>query len=129
MPTLGGSYTLLCGLIIALAAGPCLAETLNLECKVTWTKPTGQSRQAKRKLEIDTGAKQVKTYDDLGKGYKLASTHAIGQVSPDKIDLDDSPSKTSYVNRKTGQYYFKNAKNGYVIKGPCRKSDAVSADF
>jgi len=102
-----------------LAAGPSLGADLNLECRVHWTKPGGQHRDAKRRLEINLGAKTVRTYDDLGHGYQFKSDHAIVGAAPGRIVLEADGGKTAYLDRLTGQYYFKNDRDGVVIRGSC----------
>jgi hypothetical protein len=112
-----------------LAAGSALADTLNLECRVQWSKPGGQHRDAKRRLEVNLGAKTVKTWDDVGRGYQFKSEHPFPSANGDRIVLEASGGKTSWLDRRTGQYYFKNDREGFVIRGPCVKTAPMKPAF
>jgi len=112
-----------------LLAGSSFAADLNLECRVQWSKPGGQHRQAKRRLEISLAAKTVRTYDDVGKGYQFKSDHPFPSAGPDRIVLEASGGKTSWLDRRTGEYYFKNDREGLVIRGPCVKAAAGKPVF
>jgi hypothetical protein len=109
-------------LAVLLAAAPSLAAGLNLECRVHWTKPGGQHRDARRRLDIDLAAKTVRTYDDLGKGWEFKSQHPFPSADKDHFVLEAGDGKDSTLDRRTGAYFFKNARNGVTIRGTCVKS-------
>ena len=112
-----------------LAASSSLADALNLECRVQWTKPGGHHRDAKRRLEVNLAAKTVKTWDDVGHGYQFKSEHPFVSADSGRIVLETSGGKTSWLDRRTGEYYFKNDREGLVIRGPCVKTAAPPTAF
>ena len=103
------------------ATSPVLAETLNLMCKVEWTRPGGHHRPARRRLEINLDARTVKTWDDVGQGFTLKSEHPIVRADHDRIVLEESGGKDAFIDRRSGEYRFKNEKEGLKIEGPCGK--------
>ncbi len=112
-------------LAAACAASPALAETLNLMCKVEWTRPGGHHRPARRRLEVNLDARTVKTWDDVGQGFILKSEHPIVRAEPGRIILEASDGKDASVDRRSGEYVFRNEKEGLRIAGPCSKVAAV----
>jgi hypothetical protein len=114
------------GLILAF---PSSAETLSLECHVHWTKPGGAHRDTKRRLDIDLGAKTVRTSDDLGKGYEFKGEHPIVSAEGQRIVLEASAGKDATLDRRTGEYSFRNAGNGVTIRGRCVKMNARPSAF
>jgi len=114
------------GLMIAAASS---AETMSVECHVHWTKPGGAHRDTKRRLDIDLGAKTVRTSDDLGKGYEFKGEHPIVSADGQRIVLEASAGKDATLDRRTGEYSFRNAGNGVTIRGRCVKMNARPSAF
>src|SRR5438874_4517534 len=104
---------------VAAAAGPAAAETLNLLCRVHETRADGAHRDIRRRLEIDLQAKKVRFYDDVGHGWRFKNEYAYLSADADRIRLESGGGKESYVDRRTGTYFFHNQKVGLTIRGPC----------
>ena len=122
------------GVIVAMMAallspGASFGAALNLECNVHWTRPGGHHRDAKRRLDINLGAKTVRTYDDVGKGYAFKSEHSVVSADRDRIVIEAGGGKESYLDRRTGEYYFKNEREDLVIRGPCKKTASAQPAF
>ena len=104
-----------------LTAQAATAETLNLMCRVHWSKAGGAHREGRRRLDIDLAAKTVRVSDDVGRGMTVKGEHPIVSADKDRIRLQTGGGKESYVDRLTGQYVFHNDKDGVTIRGPCEK--------
>ena len=104
-----------------LTAQTAAAETLNLMCRVHWSKAGGAHREGRRRLDIDLGAKTVRVSDDIGRGMTVKGEHPIVSADKDRIRLETGGGKESYVDRLSGQYFFHNDKDGVTIRGPCEK--------
>jgi hypothetical protein len=112
-----------------VAAGSSFAAGLNLECRVHWTKPGGQHRDARRRLDIDLAARTVRTFDDLGRGWQFKSQHPFPGADKDHFILEARDGKDSTLDRRTGAYVFKNARDGVTIRGTCVKTVARPPAF
>lgn len=120
---------LICLLAVLAAASAARAETLNLMCRVHWSKAGGAHREGRRRLDIDLGAKAVRVSDDLGRGMTLKGEQPIASVDKNRIRIETGGGKDSYVDRVSGAYYFHNDKNGVTIRGPCEKVGAGRPRF
>jgi hypothetical protein len=108
-------------LVAAIAGEPAAAAVLTLDCRVQSTKP-GYSERGTRRLEIDLAAKTVRVSDNTGKGFQVRGTRPIVGADANRIVLDNGGGKTSFVDRHTGQYVFRNAAEKLVIQGRCAKA-------
>ena len=121
---------LLCGLLLAIAgaAGPVWSEAVTLDCRVQSTKP-GYSRRGIRRLVIDQAAKTVQVSDNTGKGFQLRGSRPLVGVTADRYVLENGGGKTAFVDRRSGQYMFKNDAEKLTIQGRCAKASAGMAKF
>ncbi len=120
---------LLIGLGSALAISPAVGQTLNLVCKVHETRAGGAHRDIRRRLDIDLSTKTVRFYDDLGQGWRFKREYSLLSADAARIRLESTEGKVSYVDRRTGDYYFHNQKGDLTIRGPCRKTSAQPSTF
>ena len=104
-------------------------ETLDLVCKVHETRAGGAHRDIRRRLELDLQARTVRFSDDTGQGWRFKRQYTFLSADADRIRLESSEGKESYVDRRTGLYYFHNTKGDLTIRGPCRKTAAEAARF
>ncbi len=129
MRFIGTTLAILAAMSGLVIAAPSFAETLSLECHVHWTKPGGAHRDTKRRLDINLGAKTVRTSDDLGKGYEFKGEHPIVSADAQRIVLEASAGKDATLDRRTGEYSFRNVGNGVTIRGRCVKMNARPSAF
>jgi hypothetical protein len=123
------ALALIAALAALLTAQAAVAETLNLICRVQWTRAGGAHRGGLRRLDIDLGAKTVRVSDDVGRGMTLKGEHPIVSADKDRIRLETGGGKESYVDRISGQYVFHNDKDGVTVRGPCQKVGAERPRF
>ena len=107
-------------LVVAMFGQAARAEVIKAQCQVRWTKP-GASRPGQRRLLIDTGAKTVKVWDNVGHGWQMRGVHPIIGVQGDRIVLEAGGGKTSSLDRRGGAYAFHNDADKVTIEGRCRK--------
>ncbi len=108
-------------LALVLAAGPALAAPLTLVCKVQ-SSNSGYQRRGLRRLEIDLAAKTVRVSDNTGKGFQVRGVRPLVGAEAGRYVLEAGGGKESYVDRKSGRYYFRNEAEKLVIQGRCEKS-------
>ncbi len=116
------------GIGAALATVPAAGETLNLVCRVHETRG-GAHRDIRRRLDIDLSAKTVRFYDDLGQGWRFKREYPFISADASRIRLESGDGRDSYVDRRTGEYYFHNQKDGLTIRGPCGRTSAQPSAF
>ena len=109
--------TVLAGTMIA---GAGMAETLNLVCRVHETRGDGAHRNIQRRLDFDLAAKTVSIFDNTGQGWRPKRQFAFLSADAGRIRLEDGGGKQSYVDRRSGVYFFHNQKGDLTIKGPCQ---------
>lgn len=112
-------------LAFATAAGPAASAVLTLDCRVQSTKP-GYARKGVRRLVIDLDAKTVRVSDNTGRGFETRGVRPLGSAGADRYVLENSGGKASFVDRRTGQYMFRNDAEKLTIQGRCAKAAAVS---
>ena len=117
------------GLGAASATSPAAGEALNLVCKVHETRAGGAHRDIRRRLDIDLSTKTVRFYDDVSQGWRFKREYTFLSADAARIRLESADGKDSYVDRRTGQYYFHNQKGDLTIRGPCRKTSAQPPTF
>ena len=105
-------------ILAAAVSGPASSAVVTLDCRVQSSKP-GYSHKGIRRLAIDLSAKTVQVSDNTGKGFELRGTRPLVSVSASRYVLDDSGGKTSFVDRQSGRYYFRNDAEKLVIQGRC----------
>ena len=111
-----------------LLASTASAEVLTVDCRVHGTEP-GNNRNGIRRLRIDLSAKTVKVWDNTGKGFVVRGEHSIVSADASRIVLDSGGTKTSSVDRHTGQYVFRDTAKKLTIQGRCAKASAGAATF
>jgi hypothetical protein len=104
-------------------------KTLSLICRVRESLPNGRHRELRRRLDLDLQAKSVAFRDDTGKGWRVRQGYHFVSANADRIVLEAGGGKESYVDRRSGQYYFHNSANGLTIRGPCAKAAAAGTAF
>lgn len=107
--------------LLAVAAGPVSSAVLTLDCRVQSTKP-GYSHAGIRRLVIDLDARTVQVSDNTGRGFRVRGVRPLAGVNGDRYVLENSGGKTAFVDRRTGQYLFKNDAEKLTIQGRCAKS-------
>lgn len=112
--------TLALALAAILVGQAAHAEVIKAQCQVRWTKP-GASRTGGRRLLIDTGAKTVRVWDNVGRGWQERGSHPIVGVQGSRIVLEAGGGKTSSLDRRNGAYMFHNDADKVTIEGRCRK--------
>jgi hypothetical protein len=115
--------------VLSLAAAHAVADTLNLVCRVHESRPGGAHREIQRRLDIDLARKSVRFYDNVGKGWVFKREGPFVSADAERIRLDASDGKESYVDRRTGQYFFHNQGDGVTMRGPCQKAMAEKPRF
>jgi hypothetical protein len=115
---------LMCALVLgaaALAAAETAsAEVLSLVCRVTETKGSAH-RVIGRRLDIDLGRKTVRISDNYGRGWEFKNAYPIVSADRQRIQLETGPVKESYVDRVSGQYFFRNQADRVTMRGPCNR--------
>jgi hypothetical protein len=124
------------GLLSALVMGLGLAttssawaETLNLLCRVHESRADGAHRDIRRRIEIDLRTRRVRFYDDVGHGWRFKNEYPYLSADADRIRLESGGGKESYIDRRTGTYFFHNQKGGLTIRGPCEKASPAKPKF
>ena len=106
-------------LVATVSAGSASAEPMVLDCRVHAAKP-GFERNGIRRLQIDLAAKSFTVLDNTGKGFVMRGTRPIAGVSGERIVLENSGGKASTLDRRTGEYSFKNDAEKLMIHGHCK---------
>ena len=118
--------TALAPLAAALAtlagAEAAMGETLDLVCRVHESRTDGAHRTIRRRLDIDLGRKTVRVSDDVGRGWVFKREYPFLSADRDRIHLESGGGKESYVDRRTGEYFFHNHADGVTMRGACRNS-------
>jgi hypothetical protein len=115
--------TALIGALVLGAAALTIAETasaevLSLVCRVVETKWAAR-RVISRRLDIDLGRKTVRISDNYGRGWVVKNQYPIVSANRQRIQLEAGPLKESYVDRVSGQYFFRNQTDRVTMRGPC----------
>lgn|GEM_PF-4941668 len=105
-------------LIVGVSAQSAPAAVIVLDCRVHAAKP-GFERNGVRRLQLDLAAKSFTVSDNTGKGFTVRGTRPIVSVDGDRIVLENSGGKTSSVDRRSGQYVFRNEAEKLAIHGRC----------
>ena len=58
--------------------------------------------------------------DNTGKGFVMRGARPIAAVSGERIVLENSGGKASALDRRTGEYSFRNDAEKLVIHGRCK---------
>jgi hypothetical protein len=117
------------GLAALLAAGETLAETLHLECRVREASDSGARHELLRRLDIDLDSHKVRFYDNIGHGWAFKNEYPFPSYDRARITLEANAMKESYVDRVTGEYFFRNRADGVTMHGPCVKTAAERPRF
>ena len=97
------------------------AEVLSLVCRLQVTAPNGH-RHILRRLDIDLGRRTVRVSDNLGSGWVFKNQYAFLSADRARIRLESGGGKESYVDRVSGQYFFRNQADGVTMRGPCQRA-------
>ena len=115
-------------LVFAVAAGPVSSAVLTLDCRVQSTKP-GYSKTGIRRLVIDLSRKTVQVSDNTGRGFAVRGVRPLVSADANRIVLENSDGKSASVDRRSGQYDFRNDAEKLVIRGRCAPASRGPARF
>jgi hypothetical protein len=121
MRTTALTCALVLGTAILAAAETASAEVLSLVCRVQESKGAAH-RVIGRRLDIDLGRKTVRISDNYGRGWVFKNEYPIVSANRDRIQLESGPAKESYVDRVSGQYFFRNDADRVAMRGPCNRA-------
>ena len=118
-----GTFAVL-GATMAMAR-PAAAETVSLVCHVQESRPDGAHRIIMRRLDLDLSAKTVRISDDVGHGWVFKRQYTFLAANSDRVQLEAAGGKESWVDRKSGEYFFHNQSDGVTMRGRCRKATSA----
>lgn len=120
---------MLLGAATLVAAETASAEVLRLVCRVQESRGPAR-RVIGRRLDIDLGRRTVRISDNYGRGgWVFKNQYPIVSADRARIQLEAGPMKESYVDRVSGQYYFRNQADRVVMRGPCNPAAAERPRF
>jgi hypothetical protein len=110
-------------LLGSVASYPAAAEILVLRCTEHVTFADGSSVDYDSRVEITPETLGYVAYhSNSGGAERLAGRGTLQKLEPDKVTFRDSPGKVGWINRTTGEAYFKDMRTGEEGRGTCKES-------
>ncbi|HEY2049451.1 MAG TPA: hypothetical protein VGH03_08915 [Caulobacteraceae bacterium] len=109
------------GLALALAATDAAQaqEQMVLNCQVQSNRPDHGRTRWTRRITISPSSRTVRILDDFGAGFTPRNTFAFVSMTPQRITLEQSAGKVSFIDRKTGEYVLRNPRARFTVRGRC----------
>lgn len=107
------------GLCVTAAGQGAAAAQLALDCQVQASRPDNGVTHWRRRIVLTSADHMARFWDDVGGGFRPRSAHPFVSVSRDRIVLDASAGKQSFIDRRTGAYRLRNASAHFQLEGRC----------
>jgi hypothetical protein len=117
---------------VALAVGCLLAPIsaqaadLTVDCRVKQTDLNGSQTTYNKRFEFSWEVKGATILEDKGSGWSIVSTGPYIGADDSRIivGVDENNQPKSYIDRRTGTYYYKasDEDGGAVYRGTCHKA-------
>jgi hypothetical protein len=98
-----------------------MAEVIVFECEVTRTWRDGTIQQVRSRTEITTETLAFVEYHYQGDTPRLAVRGKLERLDATRVTFADSPGMTSYIDRTTGETYWRDERRGVEDRGTCKE--------
>jgi len=106
-------------LTLATAGAACAQDQMVLNCQVQSNRPDRGRTRWTRRIMINPSTRTVRILDNFGTGFTPRNTFAFVSMTPQRITLEQSGGKTSFIDRRTGEYVLRNPGARFTVRGRC----------
>ena len=111
------------GALLGLAAAdPALAKMLAITCTGTQTWKDGTALKTNERFEITPETLGYLEYHQMGDKMMLVDQGTLEKLEPAKITFSDDATKLYYIDRTTGEEYWRDQRRGAEAHGLCKEA-------
>ena len=118
----GTTLASLAGMVVLTFAGAVQGADLVLNCVVHASRPDHGRTEWRRRLIIDLASRAVRVLDDFGGGFTQRAQYVLAGATPQRLILENSPTKQTFVDGRTGRYSLHDRSMNFSLNGRCAKS-------
>ena len=102
-----------------VAAYPVRAEVLVFTCTMSQTWKDCTALPAKARIEITPETLGYVEYHEVGGKLQLAGRGTLERLEPTRVTISDDAENVGYIDRTTGEEYWKDRRRGAEEHGVC----------
>jgi hypothetical protein len=106
-------------LVLATAGGASAQQQMVLNCQVQSNRPDHGRTRWTRRIIVIPSSRTVTILDNFGSGFTPRNTFAFVSMTPERITLEEGAGKTSFIDRRTGEYVLRNPRARFTVRGRC----------